>query len=98
MTAACSQDGAVRITLQEILNGARSDCRVTKVIETELKKVLSGFRFPASLLQQTGDIRQTERNADAWKSAALGHIWFIRISKRANWRPVFRRSLLPRDA
>src|ERR1700691_498868 len=81
MAAACSENCAVRISMKKLRDGPRSEGRVAKVIETEFEKVLAGLGFPAGLFEQTGNIRQTERNADLGKSAPLGHIWFIRISE-----------------
>src|ERR1700691_2078423 len=87
MAAACSENCAVRISMKKLRDGPRSEGRVAKVIETEFEKVLAGLGFPAGLFEQSGNVRQTERNADLRKRAPLGHIWFIRISE-GNARPT----------
>lgn len=66
--------------MQKLRDGARPEGRIAKVVETEFEKILAGLGFAAGLFEQSGNVRQTERNADLRKSAPLGHIWFIRIS------------------
>ena len=69
--------------MQKLRYGTCAQGRIAKVVEAELEKVLAGLGFPAGLFEETGNVRQTERNADLRESAPLGHIWFIRISEGA---------------
>ena len=95
VTAACGENGAIRIALQKIRDGPCPQSRIAQIVETEFEEVLACLGFAAGLFQKTCDVRQTERNANLRESAPLGHIWFIRISKRRDRRPFSRIQATP---
>ena len=73
VAAAGGEDDAVGELIEEVTDGFGAAHRLIEEVEAEFKKGLAGLSFSTRVLEELGDVRQTQGDTDARERPRLRH-------------------------